>query len=748
LPVLPPRPWSLRRQRQAEQSARVFPPDPPMETLVGIQGLNSPTFSLTNFYQAPVGEVGHAGPWGTLIIGRIDRLVYGNCELVNGVSAFIHAYVGSWNGLVNYTAQAPSGGLVGASSQFFTMHDQGRLFVVVSIAGPPYIRLFADREEQPRDALTAFAGTKAGAGPMVIGKFANATIGFLSMLGFLGSPSVGQIQNLFDYVRRFGDVPRELSWGTIRHRWSLRESTRQQIPVNGAPAPAQIEDLVTHAAQDALVKNGSLMLGVIDPTQHGREALGVCGCSAADFYAAAAGLGLTGSAGGFWIGLLFRVASNGTAPSGVLACYRHDSLNGGWTIYLSTNNTNITVHLWNAGGTSIAASYALDPRFNALPRTVALVWNGASLILYFEGTQFNISACATYMLPPAGASLRLGADRLVGATAPITWSQVYGLAGGHAVPTPAEIAAWSSATLDGMRIQPIPGKTLSLYDPPQDISDPDGGSPMPSTLVDRVGSTPLSRVGSPRLARFVRRLWNYDKDPTLYGLGSFSSSAYYAAPVNALPGASAFSISVLLRILHFRVPSATRTLFGQRSGGMPGWSLRSTGSLGVLVFGVGGASASADSASLSVGAGMLSKLLLVTGVYDGTKVSLYTRYGIVGSAVSLGQAYVADTSAAPTIGARSGGALPGDNLVIYGCTYALGVPTLGQIEAQHDQCMSRERIVLPPGMAGTLIDVNQDVRDNDNRAPATLIDRGLGTVNFSRLGAPSATPHYMRSWAS
>lgn len=227
-----------------------------------------------------------------------------------------------------------------------------------------------------------------------------------------------------------------------------------------------------------------------------------------------------------------------------------------------------------------------------------------------------------------------------------------------------------------------------------------------------------------------------------------SLTDYFEAAVNALPGNPAgFTVSLLGVTTSQAVASATRRPFAQRGLTNLGWGFQSTGTNSAMVFSLGGAN-TANTPTSGIAASDVGKISLYTATWDGpaNTARLYAKRAQAGTGTTLTGGFAPDTSARPMIGRAESGN-PSDGITVLGIYYALGIATLAQVQSQHDWVMADECIRPCPGLPGVLIDLRQDVLENGGALPATLLDRGVGGINFSRVGAPTLTTHYARSFA-
>lgn len=231
------------------------------------------------------------------------------------------------------------------------------------------------------------------------------------------------------------------------------------------------------------------------------------------------------------------------------------------------------------------------------------------------------------------------------------------------------------------------------------------------------------------------------------GGASWTLADYYAAAVNALPGEPVgFTSTLLCRVDSQAVASTTRRPFGQRGAGNPGWCWNIGGTNTGVSFGLGNAGGASASPNGTIAAADVGRLLLFTGVWEGhtNTIRLYFKRAQVGAGTNVPGGYAPDTAVAPMIGRRATDGAS-DGMTIFGVTYAAGIATLAQVQAQHDAVMATESIQHVPGLPGVLIDLTKDV-GTSGALPATLTDRGTGGVNFSKVGAPTLAPHYARAW--
>jgi hypothetical protein len=159
-----------------------------------------------------------------------------------------------------------------------------------------------------------------------------STVDSLGLLAFRGVPTRAQLEALVAAIRTRGDVPDAMDGAVITHRWSLRDELRGTVVVDGQTAPAQLTDTVTRAPVDALARQGSPVVRVIDQSADGRRLLGAMGFSASSRLETSPGRGIQGAAAGFHV---FAVARWDVVPPVITQQIVHAiDLSGvnGWTL--------------------------------------------------------------------------------------------------------------------------------------------------------------------------------------------------------------------------------------------------------------------------------------------------------------------------------------------------------------------------------------------------------------------------------
>jgi hypothetical protein len=329
---------------------------------------------------------------------------------------------------------------------------------------------------------------------------------------------------------------------------------------------------------------------------------------------------------------------------------------------------------------------------------------------------------------------------------------LYKLAGGPYSLTAAEIDQLYGDHFDGI-FRGIPGKTTSLYNIGADIEA--AGDAAPTTIVDRgIGAAHLTRVGANVKSTYDRRrLWSYESSPILYGATMPTPADSYESAIGFAGDNAGFWALVFIMLNAqgaANVSTAVRTLFSRRGAANGGWDLSTSGPNGMLAFGCGGIGGAGKVASSSfvLSASDVGKMLLAYGVWDGPAQTarLYVKRAQVGTGtVFTGGTFVPETGST-FLGRRQDGQAVDSSITIYGAACGLGVPTLAEIQAHHDDVMANERLLRGiPGKTSLCVDLTADVIANGGALPAQALDR-VGSAHFARNGNPTLARQYARAW--
>jgi hypothetical protein len=377
--------------------------------------------------------------------------------------------------------------------------DVGKIFLVIGMhtGAAAQVKQFVDRAEVGTG--TAAVGYVPEATPSIIGALVTASqpatgLSWLAAMAFRGTPTLAQLEQLYDLTRTLRDLPGKadaeaiLVDSAVTHRWSLKDTLAGTTVVDGQPAPASLPDTVTFAAVDAMARQGSPIVRRIDPGVDGRQTFGAMGFSGTSYLESEPGKGIRGRAGTFVVRALviFRSLS-GIAY--VAAC-ASSSVNNGWSIQRNASTLKARV-----GG--LESSRTLTATDLNVPHTVDIFFDGATSTLVFDGIAAPLSAAGAY-IPPT-ESMTLGGRFTGGSFAAVT-EDIFFLAGGDGGSI-ADLQAASTKYLQtGVFVASMGLANEHSYDLTADVIDnggPENGIPAP--VQDRIGTDHLTRVGGLRV---------------------------------------------------------------------------------------------------------------------------------------------------------------------------------------------------------------------------------------------------------
>ena len=503
---------------------------------------------------------------------------------------------------------------------------------------------------------------------------------------------------------------------------------------NGGPAngvPAQVLDRI---GTDHLTRVGGLVVDGTGLTNFGAQYI--------QSYDNASGL--LGSAGGFWLEALItpRVSARnqsffsntGASPSGLHL----------WMVA----NTSVVRAQFGDGATNVNADVSVTANEMA---HVAVRYNGTIGEVFLNGTLAFTTASFEYAL--ANQLTKLGV--LWNGAAP--WlndkSALFGVGGGHFIPTNGEIATAASAALAAGKLVGILGKTDRRWSIVDDVSD--AGGKVPVAVRDRTGNAPaLVLVGSAlQVAARTERTWSYETSPILHGLSPFDVTSKSVSCAGGTAGDAASLWFALLVIVTSQATVGLQELAGKRSSGFgAGWGVRATANNTQLTAAVFAGGAIKSAPIVSIAATDVGKLLMIGGELDAPAgvVRAYSKRAQVSTGTSLGGSYVAAPSAPCTLGpivTAVGGAAASTltGIRILGLMCGQGLPGLARWQAAFDAAQAVEDLVAIPGYTEHLWSVTRAVKSNNGVLSATIPDL-IGTDHMPVAGALSAEGVYARSW--
>jgi hypothetical protein len=716
---------------------------------VGMVGLSN--FSAANFMMTAAGG-GEAGVASGFLVAALVRLLAIPGSLPHVITARTGPGIASGNylrfdGNGKFTSLFAIDGVTkGPSGPQLLTSDIGRIHLVLAYLDAASAGLWVDRVKatpipvNPATYLPASAGSKQTVGTWEHDLSQCATaVSILDVAAYRGLPSDAQVLAFFDAARSLGGLPDSLG-SAGAHRWSARDELRGTVVVDGQTAPAQLTDTVTRAPVDALVRQGSPVVRVIDQSADGRRLLGAMGFSASNYLQAPPGKGIIGAPNALTVQAL--VIPPATGGSG----YAVATLTTGLTGYqLQVTPTSITFSIADAAGAASTIVYTVDNQRSFLATGT---WDGTNIRIYKDDVLGGTQAVAGFT--PGTTAMRIG-DRPHPTGSPFAGG-VCGAQGGDFVASLADIQASYSAWVKTGKPGALPG-AQHYYDLTTDILA-SGVDAVPAVVQDRVGTDHLTRVGGVSwaggltLAQRTERLWSYETSPIWYAVNAFTDADSYTSTDGVTGNAAGCWFGVPFVVESQVVASQTRTLIGKGAAGR-GWSLSSAGtnsSLGSVLF--SGVGAPTNGPVIVVAAADVGKLMLLIVSWDGAgKIHAYVKRTESGTGATM----TGFTPAAPgdpfTLGRHPfNAAQNASGIRILGCMGGTGVPSLAEVQAAHDAFLAIEDLVEIPGKTDYLISIKQDAIAAGGALPTTLVNR-KGAGGLSKVGAPQLAPIYARAAA-
>lgn len=700
------------------------------------------------------GEAGDAGGFGVLALTVVERLPTGAQSVVQRQPAgqgWSLAMDATAPGFVSAAAANGAGASVGNrlnTGLTLSANDVGRVLpIVLTHSGTTIGTMTHDGSLKRTAAIVGY--TPAAAGIMQMGSGGSAvSLAPFATLTYRGVPSDAQLQAVLAAARTVGDFPGKaaaealMPGTTVTHRWSLRDVLlAANVPVaDGAAAPASIPDSVTNASVDAMAKVGSPVVRVVDPGSYPRTRYGVLGFSASSYLETA--LGIRGAAGGFVVSMIVIDTLVSGAVFNLAGTF---GASAGWLIQKNAQAYYATV----GSGSTTASSPNVHPAGASdvgRARHVVMRFDGSRVDLQVDGVLSGKSTTAL-AYATGGNAMRVGV--LPDGSNPGTSQTIFALYGGNGTATDGQLAQHYADFVATGRLRPIAGLTnADGYDFTQDVTangGPQNG--VPAQVLDRVGTDHLTRVGTGLVvSQRTERLWSYETSPILYGVEGLTDADYYESAAGGIGDPGGFWVTAVVTP-GATSTSATRTILSTLVGTPTrGWELRTTSvqtSLSVIF--VDGTNVGRTSGSVVLGAAAFGKLIVATFVWDAanSRLRMYGNRAEVGTGTAV-------TGHAPGTGVVRFGRSRDAGLAAidtrgYGFIMGAGVPSLANIQAQHDAILAADGAVRPmPGFAASMhVDVDADARANGGTVGATLLDRA-GTNHLARVGAPSTGAQYAR----
>jgi hypothetical protein len=360
------------------------------------------------------------------------------------------------------------------------------------------------------------------------------------------------------------------------------------------------------------------------------------------------------------------------------------------------------------------------------------VHDGTFLRFYFNGVEIGSPVSITGYTAFA-SDMRVGRYPDDASPLPSTNFISFGVAGGHYVPSAAEVAANAQAILATGRMQAIPGKTDHLYDCTADVLA-SGQEAVPATVLDRVGTDHLTRIGPDYAIGAVRGL-------RLLSNGPYPTNGLLTVPGGGIAGAtSALTVSMLCSLLSPIVAAGGLEMIASKYvDAGSGWDFRRTGTAGtlgnlVVAFGTpGGGNPSPP--VYAVQAQDVGTLIHLAFTYNGSSQSFYVNGTLIGS-TAIGGTY-ANPATPMLIGARGDAGFGNQNTTLF---VAIGggayVATQAELAAQATASIAAGQLVAIPGKTDQRrYNYAQDALEQNTPLPVFCVDRMGNADPLVRLGS-------------
>lgn len=683
-------------------------------------------FSAANWYQSAVGggEVGVGTGFGSALLFRVTSLqTGGNSTALCGVDAGTSGYLLYVNGTSNVTFTCSNGtGLVEAAKRQLVSSDVGRFMLAVVQHTGSALRQYVDRTQVGADVAVAWytaASAAARLGSTGQGSVQggnNAQIA--AWLTWRGTPSLAQVQDLFDRTRVLGDLPTTIQGATVTHRESVRDQLRGTTVTSGQTAPATLDDTITHAAPDALGMQGSPTVVTIDTSRDGRRILGVQGF-AASLLQTAAGAGIRGHTGGFYLSV--PVVWDTAQMSGfrtIAVC--GDGSSTGWL--LQTSSTTLRAFVFGAG----MATLALGSSDHMQSDLVTLNFTGTSVVLFRRRVSASVAATGGYSAPSVALPMRIGAFDV--AIQPAPCALIAGVQGGDVA------GGLSQAQLDQLVIDwertgllvPLASVT-NQHSHNFDLDMIAAGETVPVQVLDRIGADHLTRKGVGVASGAVR-------------VQGGQADFWRSAPGAGFRGSAAGTVVYWMGAIEDFTMAGAAIFAEVVSGSNAGWSLQSGNdnysSVRFCWFDAGGGFRVSAQVALSsiVSAG---QNVIIHGVWTGSYLQLYVQGTQRGADVGPYTGHATPAATEPMyLGSRAGTSFTPQNCRHAGFGAAASAPSAAQIAAHAAACLAAAKIVPFAGFDDRRFDIVQDVIDAGGSLPALSVDRAGSGDKLTRAGAP------------
>jgi hypothetical protein len=619
-------------------------------------------------------------------------------------------------------------GTAGASTRTLTSADIGVPHLVELVYTGLQVELRFDGAPSAAASCTfaeASATLSMVIGSLTAGGWPAPTTTIWGLSGANVIPTLADSVAAFETFKQTGKLP--VAAGAGAHYYDLTAD----IAANGGPelgVPAQVLDRI---GSDHLRRGGGQSVVISD------TARGVDGFDSEHLFRTATGGGIAGAVTGFWAGCYILSKAFVNYPRIPMG---RSTLGGvGWYFMVSNlGGANAAVTISNGTTMSTIGSFVLThgQRYHL---SFVLEADG-TVTFYVDGVSRGSGTIPNY----AASTLATYFGTCNGATYVFTDGVIFGGGGGHAVPTPTEIAASAAATHAAGAFVGVPSKTDCEWDLRQDIEAAGGG--VPPFAVERIsGADHMTRTGAPlQVAQRAERVWSHEAAPIMYAADGLASNAHFSRAPGFGGHAAGWWWNLVFRVTSQNVPSRARALLACYPGGagFALYSYTSNNTLQAVFCNAAGVAAAAP--TIIIAPADVGKVLSIYGVADvvAGRAKLYQKRldqtgGVmagykpaVGYPFRLGDVTVSDAS---------------EGIQILGYQHGLGIPMFSQVAANYDASMAGEDVVAMPGMTTSLYSLTRSIRENGGTMPATILDR-VGSEHLTTVGNPIVAPLYARAW--
>ena len=665
-------------------------------------------FSTPSYYKTSngAGDAGVSTNWGFCTIFYLRTMP--------GVTSTVFSRASSgkgWQFTIASSDLGPGMGATGVTTWRLGSNDIGKIHALILLSTGGSLRAYINRIEW---GTAAFGSYATDTGPTCIGAAAPAgatpvlDVDILSTFTFTGSPTLAQVEAIFDAIRLGSAIPNI----NIVKRWDLIETLASlNMPVaHGDPAPTTLPELVAGAATDKMTLSaGGTTIAAIDfSAREGRKTYGLVGFDANNQFKVSNGW--IGSSSGFHLHVLFRI-SRVSLP----ALQRLVAAGTAWLVSFATGAPAVT---WTCGST---CSYTIPSR--DLGRWLFATFTYEPSIgtkIYFDGTLVASNTYNAASFNPAIFYIGSGATNN-----PASDFTLGFVSCSNTIPSPAQVKSAYEAWRDN-RTTPVPPDTSTghLYDLGSDIKENAGI--VPTTFKDRVGTQPLDS-GYLRIISTANGLRGIG--PSGYGNGFISS---YNAGIR--PTTSGFH--VIIDAWYTVLPGAGGIVVD--TAGVP----RTSGYYIYIGNGIIMArtySPSTNSSQYTITSGDLNKRIRVLFQYTGTALRLYVNSSLqVGADVNVSMT----TNDLPMI---VGDTLTQSDAIIEAVSGGSSVLTSGEISALFSDLT--KTIPITPGKTQKHYLLEQDISEANGNLPTQIVERISGVENLKRIQQFKVAQTVERQWA-